>query len=218
MNVESMNVSSMDVEHPAPEMILLREMRHRVKNDLQVVISLLLLQAAEESDAGVRARLRETAERVRSLTLFYDRLSRSGDVGCVEAAAYLREICARCEAFHSTARRPLRCVVDAEPMWLPIGTASRLGLIVNELVANSCKHIAAAEREVYVGLSAAPEGGWVLDVSDNGPGLPADLQERRARSLGLRLVEAIVLQLGGMLCVHRGRGTRFTITVPAPAP
>lgn len=207
----------MDAGHPAPEMILLREVRHRVKNDLQVVISLLLLQAAEEPDAGVRARLRATAERVRSLALFYDRLGRFGGAERVDAAAYLRELCAQCEAFHSTGRRPLRCVVEAEPAWLPVGAASRLGLIVNELVANSCKHIAAAEREVYVGLCAGPEGGWVLEVSDNGPGLPADFRERRARSLGLRLVEAIVLQLGGTLRVHRGRGTRFTITVPPPA-
>lgn len=195
---------------------LVRQVRHRVKDDLQVVIGLLLLQAIQEPDEAVRKRLRDAADRVRSLPAFYDTLCREQESGLVDASAYLREVCLQLEAFNSAERRPVRCRLDVNVRPLPLSVASRLGLIVNELVVNGGKQATGADaetREIHIALREDGDG-CVLEVSDSGSGPSPDSERQHVKSLGTRLIAAIVAQLQGMLIIHRDHQTRWTVAFP----
>lgn len=193
---------------------LVRQVRHRVTDDLQVVIGLLLLQAIQEPNEAIRERLRDAAERVRSLPAFYDMLCREHESGLVDASAYLREVCAQLEAFHAAERRPIRCRLEVTVRRLPLAVASRLGLIINELVVNGSKEIAetAAEtREIHIALYEDGDG-CVLELSDGGSGPRSG--RHHVKSMGTRLIAAVVAQLQGMLIIHRDHRTRWTIAFP----
>lgn len=193
---------------------LVRQVRHRVADDLQVVVGLLLLQAIQEPDEAIRERLRDAADRVRSLPAFYDMLCREHESGFVDAPAYLREICAQLETFHAAERWPIRCCLEVTVRRLPVSVASRLGLIINELVVNGGKQVtetSAEAREIHIALREDGEG-CVLEVSETGP-LPK-AERHQVKSLGTRLIAAIVAQLQGMLIIHRDHRTHWTIAFP----
>ena len=193
---------------------LLKEVHHRVKNNLQVITSLLRLEAGRSSQPDVVAVLAEMQSRVLSMALLHETLYRSDNLALVDLAAYLTQL------GHQIVRSlaPAAGVtlqLDVEPIRLDLDQAVPCGLIVNELMSNALKHAFPDGRHGDIRITARlVDGGPALrlSVADAGAGLPADFNEARTRSLGLRLVTDLVRQLHGTLDISSGYGTTFSLT------
>jgi PAS domain S-box-containing protein len=199
---------------------LLNEVHHRVKNNLQVITSLLRLEANRSAHAETKAVLDDMQGRIRSMALLHESLYRTGTFASVELGAYLKQLCT--QAFRASAQQSegVQLVLDLGAVQVSLDLATPCGLLVNELVSNCLKHGFPDGRtgEVRVTLApvvAAPDAvdahPWALSVRDNGVGLSADFETRRTTSLGLQLVSDLALQLGGTLQVGPGPGAAFTV-------
>ncbi|HEY6033074.1 MAG TPA: sensor histidine kinase, partial [Kofleriaceae bacterium] len=185
---------------------LLREIHHRVKNNLQLVSSLLNLQASRITDPAVAELFADSRNRVRSMALVHENLYRAGDFSRIPMATHIKALCAQLiRAYHVP---DVELVVEAGEMQLDMDRAVTCGLILNELVSNALKHAFPEGRRGTIRIDA---GGNVLRVSDDGIGLPVGLDWGRADSLGIQLVRDLTAQLRGTLTVSRERGTVFTI-------
>ncbi|MBX7185958.1 MAG: PAS domain S-box protein [Vicinamibacteria bacterium] len=194
---------------------LLKEVHHRVKNNLQVITSLLRLETGRSSDQGTKLVLREMQGRIRSMALLHETLYRSGNFAQVDLAAYLRQLAT--QLFRGQNADPARIdlALDLAPTLLAIDQAIPCGLIVNELVTNAMKYAFSDGRKGEIRIVAGSQGGLIrLVVSDNGRGLPPDFDARRDASLGLQLVADLARQLTGDLDVQPSPAV-FTITFPA---
>jgi PAS domain S-box-containing protein len=197
--------------------VLLKEVHHRVKNNLQLISSLLSLQASQIKDRVAAAAFTEAQNRVRTMALVHENLYRTGDLASVRLAGHLESLCAH--LFRSYKVDPDRIVLELRvaDVTLDLDRSIRLGLLVNELVANVLKHAFPAERSgrVLVQLDRPGEGWYTLVVSDNGVGLPPHLAPGHSDSLGLQLIADLAEQLGGTIVVDRAGGTTFSIRFPA---
>ena len=200
---------------------LLKEIHHRVKNNLQVVTSLLRLEAGRSKVEATRTALQEMQGRIRSMALLHEMLYRSSDFAGVDLADYLRQLATQLFRALNTRFGAIRLHLELESITLGIDQAIPCGLIVNELLTNSLKHAFSdgREGEIRIGLVRTPAGPVQLDVSDNGVGLPADLAGLRTSSLGLQLVTDLARQLHGKLAFSTpGTGAVFTITFAPTEP
>ena len=192
---------------------LLNEVHHRVKNNLQVVASLLRLEMGRSSQPDTQVALGDMQGRIRSMALLHESLYRTGVFASVDLDSYLKQLCQ--QAFRASAQvnGAVRLVLDLSPVRVSLDQATPCGLLVNELLSNCFKHGFPGESsgEVRVALQALPGAQWRLTVSDNGVGLPADFEARRGSSLGLQLVTDLVQQLGGVLEVGPGPGAAFAL-------
>ncbi|MHB8890317.1 MAG: sensor histidine kinase, partial [Acidobacteriaceae bacterium] len=193
--------------------VLLKEIHHRVKNNMQVISSLVALQAERLPEAALRAVLQDVSHRVRSMALVHEKLYESANLARVEFAAYTQSLLNYLWRAHAGASSGIRLALDLEPVPLSVNAAVPCGLILNELVSNALKH-AFGERaggEVAVSLRGTTEGQVCLHVRDNGSGLPAGLDWRHADSLGLYLVQVLARQLHATVEVIGEGGTEFVI-------
>lgn len=196
---------------------LLKEVHHRVKNNLQVITSLLRLEVARNPESGTVGVLREMQGRIRSMALLHETLYRSGNLEQVDLAVYLERVAG--QAFRAQNEGKPNVRLRLELTWCPVSIDQAIpcGLIVNELVSNCLKHAFPAKRggEIAISLRPADVKGQVqITVVDDGPGLPADFATRRQGSLGVQLVEDLARQLEGTLNVGRDAGASFTVTFP----
>ncbi len=193
---------------------LLREVHHRVKNNLQVVSSLLDMHAHTVSDPNVLDAFSDVSERVRSIALIHERLYQSENLASVDLAAYARSLLETLWHAHGTEK--VRLTLALQELTMPVGPAVPLGLILNELATNALQH-AFRDREVgevRVGLEYDPAtGGVCLSVRDDGAGLPPTLDWREPPTLGLRLVHMLARQLRGTVELGEGEGagTEFRV-------
>jgi two-component sensor histidine kinase len=196
--------------------VLLREIHHRVKNNLQVISSLLNLQAASLSDPQAAEMLKESQNRVRSMALVHDQLHRSPDLSRIGFREYVKNLCASLFSSYGVDSARIALRVDVEDIALPIDAAIPCGLIVHELVSNSLKHAFPGGRrgEIFIGLKSQPPRGTVLTVADNGIGLPKTIDLFTASSLGLRLVRILAGQIEAPVRHRSGAGTVFEIELP----
>ena len=194
---------------------LLREVHHRVKNNLQVITSLLRLETGRSGDAGTKLVLREMQGRIRSMALLHETLYRSGNFARVDLADYLRQLATQLFRGQNADAARIRLALDLSPVMLAIDQAIPCGLIVNELLTNALKYafVDGREGEVRIALLAPVEGVVRLVVSDTGRGLPEDFDARRHASLGLQLVSDLTRQLGGILDVQHSPAS-FSISFP----
>ncbi len=194
--------------------VLLKEIHHRVKNNMQVISSLVSLQAGEVQDGAVRDILQEVSHRVRSMALVHEKLYQSSDLAGIEFGEYVESLLRYLWRAHGNSSSDIRLTMDLEPVSLPVNMAVPCGLILNELFSNALKHAFSgrAEGEVAVSLHRDGQGEVRLSVRDNGTGLPAGFDWQQARSLGLRLVQMLTGQLHAALEVVSGEGTEFTLT------
>jgi PAS domain S-box-containing protein len=199
---------------------LLQEVHHRVKNNLQVVSSLLHLQAAQLTDPAARAASRSSQNRVRAMALVHEAVYRSGDLGRIDLARHLDGLCAHLARAHRADPDRVRVGVSAEGVELELDRAVPCSLLVNELVSNAFQHAFPDGRRGTVTVAAGPEpdGRVALTVADDGIGLPPGLDFRQAKTLGLQLVATLTEQLGGTVGLDRSAGTAFRITFPAARP
>jgi len=190
---------------------LLKEIHHRVKNNLQIVASLLAMQSDATVEDETRATLRESMNRVRSMGLIHERLYQSSNLARIDFDEYLRSLTTFLYRSYSLTGA-IRLVIEAEKVEVNIETAVPLGLILNELVSNAFKHAFKDGRPgvLRVTLRSA-EVGFVLVVADSGPGLPAGIDAAHTKSLGLSLVSSLVRQLKAAMTIERAGGTSFRI-------
>ncbi len=198
--------------------ILLREIYHRTKNNMLVIISMLNLQTMEVEDEQVRAVFREMEDRIRAMALVHEKLYQSQNLSEIDMGSYVREISqALVTNMVSDDRIELR--VDIESMVLNIDYAVPLGLVVNEIVTNSLKHAFPDERSgvVAIHLRQDPSGVSTLIIEDNGIGLDDGIDVMLSGSFGLQIIASLVMvQLAGTISVDRTRGTRYEITFSEP--
>jgi two-component sensor histidine kinase len=199
---------------------LLREIHHRVKNNLQVITSLLRLEAGQCAEPATKAVLREMQSRIFSMALLHETLYRSGNFAQVELAGYLKQLATQLFRAHNTSSSGVRLRLELAPFSLEMDQAIPVGLIVNELVTNCLKHAFPNHRggEVRLTSWAAPTGGLSIQVSDTGKGLPAGFTPGQSHTLGLQLVSDLTRQLHGSLTIGSGPGAEFTITIPPEVP
>jgi two-component sensor histidine kinase len=198
----------------AEKEVLLKEIHHRVKNNMQVISSLVALQADQLKDEAMREVLQDVTHRVRSMALVHEKLYQAHDLARVEFAEYTQSLLNYLWRAHGTTAARVRLALDLEPMPLSVNAAVPCGLILNELATNALKHAFRdrAGGEVVMSLHGGPDGRVCLRVRDNGVGLPAGLDWRQADSLGLRLVQMLAGQLHATVDVSHGEGTEFAVT------
>ena len=196
---------------------LLREVHHRVKNNLQVITSLLRLEAHRSVQPDTRAVLDEMQGRIRTMAVLHESLYHSGIYSSVDLGAYLRQLVGQVFRAHAPLSAQVQLQLDLISVPVAMDQATPCGLIVNELVSNSLKHgfPAGHAGEIRVVLQALAGTPLLqLQVSDTGVGLPDDFESRRKQSLGLQLVSDLASQIDGRLDAASGAGpgTCFTIS------
>lgn len=195
--------------------VLLREVNHRVANSLQLVQSLVGLQAGAVQDERARAALKDTQNRVSAIMQIHRRLYTSDDVSNVDAAGYLRGLVEELERSLAAAGGERRIVFQADPVLLDTDRAVSLGVVVTELVTNACKYAYGSDGEgdVRVDLHLNGDGRVHLIVEDDGCGLPPPGAKPRGTGLGRRVVEAMAQSLSSELRIDPDHGgTRATLT------
>lgn len=198
--------------------VLLREIHHRVKNNLAVISSLLHLQARVVNDTAVRAAFDETRARIQSISLVHEHLYQSPDLGHLDLGAYLTALTAQIAVALGADRRGLALTVAASAIEIDLDAALPCGLIVNELVTNALKHGFPDRRAGRVTIAVVEHRGQIeVVVADDGVGMPASIEIGTAGSLGFELIGALVAQLRGTLAIDRVGGTTVRISFPKTA-
>jgi two-component sensor histidine kinase len=195
--------------------VLLQEIHHRVKNNLQIISSLLDFQAEATDDPRVCQAFTESQARIQSMAHIHEHLYSAENLAQIGMAGYLSDLVA--DLAYSYAAQHLAIEVQVADLALDMNQALPCGLLVNELVSNALKHAFPGGRMGKIWVTLGPgEGGLVLAVGDNGVGLPPDMDLEEPRSLGLRLVTMFSRQLKGFLSIERGEtgGTTFRIAFP----
>ena len=199
----------------AEKEVMLREIHHRVKNNLQVISSLISLQADSLTDEHMREEFNDVRDRVRSMALIHEKLYQAGDLAQLNFSDYAAGLLHSLWRSHGALAEKARLNLALSPVALPIEMAVPCGLVLNELAGNALKHAfpGSSGGEVTVALEHDAATGTVcLRVSDNGVGLPADLDWRQSCSLGLRLVQILAGQLRGLVETGTGPGADFIVT------
>jgi len=194
--------------------VLLREVHHRVKNNMQVISSLLNLQAGRITDPKLRGPFQESQGRVRAMSLIHETLFRSDSLGVIDFREYVSSLARDLFQAYATSSGRIALKIEAEKIELGLDQAVPLGLVINELMANSLKYAFPGGRrgEIRVQARSLDQDEVELAVSDNGVGLPQDFNWRGAKTLGLSIVAGLVeTQLGGTVSLDRQRGARFSI-------
>ncbi len=196
--------------------VLLKEIHHRVKNNLQIISSLLDLQANHISDQNVLEMFKESQGRVRSMALIHEQLYQSSDLARIDFAEYLRSLVNHVRRSYLTRAQAITINLNVAPVPLSIETAIPCGLIINELLSNAFKYAFPDGHprpgEINIALQHGVDNRLTLLVQDNGIGIPENVDIQRTKSLGLRLVNTLVKQLKGSLSIERSGGARFEIT------
>lgn len=205
---------------------LLNEVHHRVKNNLQIITSLLRLEAARSDQPDSTSVLQEMQGRIRTMALLHETLYDTGTYSSVNLADYLKLIAT--QAFRAQSRATVQLQLALHPVQVSMDMATPCGLLVNELISNALKHAFPDSRPGMVCISLRPaarsrEGRptWCMCVSDNGVGLPVDFEQRRDQSLGLQLACDLARQLDSMLAIQShtdtSDGASFSVLISPPA-
>ncbi|HEV3333976.1 MAG TPA: histidine kinase dimerization/phosphoacceptor domain -containing protein [Bryobacteraceae bacterium] len=197
----------------AAKQVLLQEVHHRVKNNLQTISSLLNLQAESLPKASQTA-LEDSRLRVQSMAMVHEQLYSRDDPGELDFAEYASCLTTGLLNGHRDESGKVRLRLELDPVLLGVNQAIPCGLILNELVTNSFKYAFPESHsgEVLVGLHSQESGQVTLRVADDGVGLPPGLDWRQVKSLGLRIVQILTQQLNSTLCDKPGGGADFTLT------
>lgn len=205
---------------------LLKELYHRVKNNLQLIISLFNLQARTLRDGRAQRALSEAANRVRAMSLVHERLYQSRTLGTICLDAYVGELCDQLASAGAAGRRGISLELEVAPIEGGLDLAVPLGLLLNELVSNSLKHAFPDGRRGTIRVRLAPQVGEGADakgellrltVHDDGIGLPSEAERTSPQTLGLRLVAALSEQLHATLVLENRNGACVTLLIGATA-
>ncbi|OPY25069.1 MAG: sensory histidine kinase AtoS [Methanobacterium sp. PtaU1.Bin242] len=192
--------------------MLIKEIHHRVKNNLMIITSLLSLQSQYINDQESRTIFQESENRARSMAMIHEKLYQSGEGKTINFTEYIRSL--GMELYRTYALNPslIKLEMELDDAWLDVDTAIPMGLIFNELITNCLKHAFPDERtgKIWINFKKTDEG-YVLMVADDGVGLPEDFDLERSDSFGLKLVNILTKQVEGQLQLDTSKGTSFTI-------
>jgi PAS domain S-box-containing protein len=196
--------------------VLLKEVHHRVKNNMQVISSLLHLQSQNIKNEEDLAMFKESQDRVRSMALVHDKLYRSRDFTKIDFAGYIKSLASGLYQSYGIDQRGVSLNIRVKDVSLGIDLAIPCGLIINELVSNTLKHAFPTtwkgRPKILISLTPAGDNEIELVVQDNGVGIPKDIDLQKIESLGLKLVAILTEdQLGGKVRLDRTKGTEFQI-------
>ena len=195
--------------------ILLKEVQHRVKNNLQVISSMLDLQTDYVKDSGVLKLFVEAQKRVKSMALVHERMYQSEVLTDLDFTQYIENLGNYIFKIYGVNTKRISMKIDINEANIDFNRAIQLGLIVNELISNSLKHAFPDDLAGQVNVRLDSEDEYfILTTSDNGIGLPKKFRLRQTKSLGLQLVQALTNQLKGSIKIDRRKGTRFKIKFP----
>ena len=199
--------------------MLLHEVDHRVKNNLQMISSLIVMQARSIGDADVKASLMRMLERIEALSTVHRRLYQSDDVTIFSVSDFIRDLVS--DLLGASGRDGVKARFELDEVSVRADKATPVALLVNEIVTNALKHAYAEADGASGQLSVSLRGDasrFVIDIADDGPGLPDGAAEG-ANSFGMRLIRSLTRQLGASIEWHNASpGTRVVVTVPAERP
>lgn len=198
--------------------VMLKEIHHRVKNNMQVICSLLNLQSRYIDDSAALTVFKESQNRIRSMALIHEKLYRSHDLASINFSDYIETLVYELERSYGVNPNQIDLNVNVENVVLPIDQAVPFGLVINELVSNSIKHAFPESMndngQISINLIRNKQNTIHLTVKDNGVGMPEDVDFRNTSSLGLRLAVMLVEeQLSGSIELDRNSGTAFYIKI-----
>jgi PAS domain S-box-containing protein len=195
------------------KVVLLKEIHHRVKNNLQIIISLLNLQSNRVKEPQTLKTLQECQNRVSSMALIHEQLYQSEDLAKIDFAEYAQNLVANLYSSYEIYEAAIQIKINIDNIYLNVDTAIPCGLIVNELVSNSLKYAFPLRRkgEISIDFYLENDDYFHLCVKDNGVGIPPEINTDKTTSLGLQLVKALTRQLQGTLILNRDMGTEFKI-------
>ena len=198
------------------KVLLLREIHHRVNNNLQIIISLTKLQIRTLEDPWMKQVLAETQNRVRAMSLVHEKLYLSENLSSIDLYDYTRFLATQLFASYGVDHRRVTLLTEIGKIALDIDTAIPLGLILNELISNALRHAFPDNRSGTLSISSHLRDNLItLVIKDDGPGLKPGFDWKETDSLGLRLTNSLVDQLGGTIERGPGTGTMFIITLPS---
>jgi two-component sensor histidine kinase len=177
--------------------MLLKEVNHRTKNNLQLIVGLIQLQLRQVHDKEAQTALMDTSRRIMSIAAVHERLYQTDEVGTVNVASYLAQVIA---GIRATASHEVKFQLDITPARFSLDSAIPLALLVNELVTNALKYAYAPPSNGLVSITLKPENeSMVLTVADNGNGFPSGFEPRKSRSLGMKIIASLCRQLDAEL-------------------
>ncbi len=201
----------------AEKVVLLKEIHHRVKNNLQIITSLLELQACSISDEKLRDYLQESQDRIRSMALIHEQLYKSKDFSYIDFGAYIKNLSQYLFNSYAADTGRISLKVDTGDICVGIDRSIPCGLIVNELISNAMKHAFPGEHRGEINVRLSTEKERInLAVTDNGVGMPPGFDAAHSETMGLQLVTMLTRQLQGEMRIDSGQeGTSFVIDFPA---
>jgi two-component sensor histidine kinase len=194
--------------------ILLKEIHHRVKNNLQIISSLISLQSNRVDDEETLHLFQKTRNRIQSMALVHEKLYQSGDFTRINLAEYIQDLVFNILSSYGSFSHRITLEMDCEPVWMNINTAIPCALIINELVTNSVKHAFPHDKTGKIIIELHQEEDQIIiTCTDTGVGLPHDINLRETSTLGLKLVQALTEQLKGKIKILSGEGTSFELHI-----
>ncbi|MGB7394145.1 MAG: sensor histidine kinase [Pricia sp.] len=218
LHTKNRNISKLNraVEHRLNERdILIKEIHHRVKNNLQVVASLLSLQSSFIKDEKMKMLFRYSQYRINSMGIVHEMLYKSNDLNRIDYGAYIKELVQTLIVSMKGNKSKIQLVTDVNEIYLNIDTSIPLGLIINEIITNSLKYGFPDREEgtITVSMSKLSAFSYKLNIGDNGTGIPDHINFRNTKSLGLKLIHKLALQLKGNIEKDSSKtGTNYIIT------
>ncbi len=197
--------------------VLLKEIHHRVKNNLQIISSLLYLNSKKIKDKEALNMFTDSRNRVKSIALVHERLYRSKNLGKIDFNEYVQHLTADLFRSYAVNQSLIKLDININSIFIDIDFAVPCGLIINELISNSLKYAFPNYEEknqegiIKINFNRNGTDELLLLVSDNGIGMPDGIDEKKKHSLGLQLVDTLVTQLEGILKINSGLGTEFII-------
>ena len=197
--------------------VLLKEIHHRVKNNLQIIISLLNLQSGYIKDPTTLKAVQDGQNRVRSMALVHEKFYQAEELSEIDFGEYVQKLTQYIYQSYGDKTDRIKMIIESDRVGLDMDTAMPSGLLVNEIVSNAYKYAFPGETtgEIKIVLQKK-DGKVVFRISDNGVGLPSEINLDAAESLGMQLIQALTAQLDGELEVSRENGTEFKITFSYP--
>ncbi|MBE8970972.1 PAS domain S-box protein [Nostocales cyanobacterium LEGE 12452] len=194
--------------------VLLKEIHHRVKNNLGIVSSLLQMQCRRTQDPVVTAILRDSQNRIASIALVHEKLYRSEDLADIDFAQYIPDLTTHLFDSYNVSSSQIQLHIQVNNASLDIETAIPCGLIINELVSNALKYAFVGNRggKIEVKFYQQSASTLILIIRDNGVGLPENFDSKKTKTLGITLIQGLVKQLRGKLEIDSQQGTEFKIT------
>jgi PAS domain S-box-containing protein len=196
--------------------MLLKEIHHRVKNNMQVISSLLFMQARAQKDETIKEILKESQDRIKSIALVHEKLYQSTDLDRIDYTDYLRKITDHLFESYKVDPNIITLHLNAEKAILHIDKAVPCSLIINEMISNSLKHAFPGGRKGVITIDFRKGAdNYIITYSDDGIGIPAGITFDRTESLGMQLIKGLTKQVNGSIELDRTAGTKYTITFPA---